>query len=162
MKAVVVYFSLNGHTKYVAEAVAAKLGAEIMALEPKKAYPKARALQMVVGGFGASVGLSRRLKPYRFGKSKYDLVVLATPVWAGKITPPMRRFLKEHPLGGVPIGLIASCAGGPTEATLGAMKAHAKNVVAELSLVNPSAKEREKSSAAIDNFCKELKAKHGV
>ena len=122
MKVIVVYFSQSGHTKYVAEAVAAKLGAETLRLETKRAYPKSVALQMVVGGFGASFGVTRRLKPYRFGKNKYDLVVLATPVWASKIVPPMKRFLKEHALDDIPVGLIACSGGGSAEGENGNQK----------------------------------------
>ncbi len=162
MKAIVVYFSLSGHTKYVAEAVATRLGAEVLRLETRRPYPHNRAMQMVVGGFAAMVGRSRRLKPYRFGKGKYDLVVLATPVWASRIVPPMKRFLKEHALEEIPVGLIACCAGGETKGALEMLRAQAKNVVAELSLVDPSAQNAEKNRAAIDEFCGKLKAKHGV
>jgi flavodoxin len=162
MRAIVVYFSLSGHTKYAAEAVATKLGAEILRLETKRPYPKARAVQMVVGGFGAVFGRARRLKQYRFGKNKYDLVVLATPVWASRIAPPMKRFLKEHELGDLSVGLIACSGGGNAQGAMDMMKAKAKNAVAELSLIDPSAKDAAKSRAAIDEFCGKLKARHGV
>lgn len=162
MKAIVVYFYLNGHTKYVAEAVATKLGAETLRLEAKRAYPKSVAMQMVVGGFGAVFGAARRLKPYRFGKNKYDVVVLATPVWASRIAPPMKRFLKAHPLGDMPVGLIACSGGGSAEGAMKMLRERAKNVVAEMSLVDPSAKDAEKNKAAIDEFCGKLKVKNAV
>ena len=43
MKAIVVYYSLSGHTEYAAETIARKLGAEIVRLEPKKPYPRNKA-----------------------------------------------------------------------------------------------------------------------
>lgn len=162
MKAIVVYFSLSGHTKYAAEAVATKLGAEILRLETKKPYPKGRKMQLIVGGLGAALGATRKLKPYRFGKNKYDLVVLATPVWASKIAPPMKQFLKEHDIGEIPVGLIACCGGGSTEGAINMLKERAKNVVATVSLIDPSAKNTEKTGTAIEEFSRKLKEKHVV
>ncbi len=162
MKAVVVYFSLNGHTKAVAEAVASKLGAELLRLEPRRAYPKSTPMQMVVGGFESTFGCARGLKPHRFGQKKYDLVVLASPIWAGKLAPPMRKFLKAHRLGEMPVGLVVCCAGGKTEAARGTMKSRAKNVVAELEVVDPNIKAAGKVRPDIDAFCGKLKVKHAV
>ncbi len=38
MGSIVVYYSLEGNTEYIAENVAEKLGADILRIDPKKAY----------------------------------------------------------------------------------------------------------------------------
>ena len=39
MKILIVYYSLEGNTKYVAEKIAEQTGADLLCLEPEKAYP---------------------------------------------------------------------------------------------------------------------------
>lgn len=44
--------------------------------------------------------------------NKYDEIYLVSPVWAGRINPFMKQFLKQYPLKNKKIHIIASCDGG--------------------------------------------------
>lgn len=156
MKAVVVYYSLGGHTEYAAQTIARKLGAEIVRLEPKKPYPKSKALRMIIGGFGALRGKEPELKTYRFNKAKYDTAVLATPIWAGRYAPPMKRFLADNDLSGLKAALVACSSSGNAKSCFDLFRTKVQNIVGELSLINPSAKKAVESKNAIDHFCTKL------
>ena len=61
MKALVVYYSLEGNTKDTAEKVAAELQADLLEIRPKKAYPSQGAKKFIVGGKAAAIGGVRPL-----------------------------------------------------------------------------------------------------
>ena len=50
MKTAVVYYSMHGNARYVAEKTAKELGADIVELVPVKAYPDKGAMQFIWGG----------------------------------------------------------------------------------------------------------------
>lgn len=115
MKTAVVYFSLEGNTKYVAEKIASKLDADIIVLKPVKAYPTGKFSKYFWCGKSSAFKESPKLIPYQFDSADYDLIVLGTPIWAGTFTPPVRTFLKDHSLAGNNVALFASCSGGSAE-----------------------------------------------
>jgi flavodoxin len=51
-KALVVYYSLEGNTRFIAENIAAEIGADIFALKTKKKLPGGF-LKYIIGGFQA-------------------------------------------------------------------------------------------------------------
>ena len=50
MKTAIVYYSMHGNVRYVAEKVAKGLGADLIELKPVKAYPDKGAMQFIWGG----------------------------------------------------------------------------------------------------------------
>lgn len=96
MKTVIVYYSLEGFTKKAAQNAAKRLGADLLALNPVKTYPKQGAKKFIWGGKSALMGSTPRLQPYIFDAAKYQRVVFAFPVWASSVTPPIKTFVKEN------------------------------------------------------------------
>ena len=96
MKTAIVYYSMSGNTKLVAEQMAAELNADLIPLIPKKAYPDSGFKKFFWGGKSAVMGDKPKLEPYAFDVYSYDLVILGSPVWAGTFAPPLRTFLKEN------------------------------------------------------------------
>ncbi len=69
-------------------------------------------LQMIVYGF---LTVSKKQVHYQdlsFDASKYDEIVLVSPVWAGQTSAYMRAFLKNNPLKNKNIRLIGTSDGG--------------------------------------------------
>jgi hypothetical protein len=85
-KTAVVYFSQTGNTRTVCEVLAKELSADIFEL--KIAKPP------------AAQGQLPEIEPARIGLTPYSSVVVASPVWAAKLVPAIRVFLKNNPLGG--------------------------------------------------------------
>ena len=111
MSTIIVYYSLEGSTRIVAQKLAEKLGAELLELKPAKAYPTGKISKFYFGGKSAVMSEKPVLEPYTADLAKYDTVILGTPVWASRCTPPIRSFLAEQSLLGKRVAFFA-CAGG--------------------------------------------------
>ena len=96
MKTIVVYYSMGGNTQWAAEQIAAQLGADLLRVEPQKAYPDKGFKKFFWGGKAAVMAETPALDPYRFDASAYERVIFGFPVWAGNVTPPLRTFVKEN------------------------------------------------------------------
>ncbi|MBQ1715087.1 MAG: flavodoxin, partial [Firmicutes bacterium] len=64
MKTAVVYYSLEGNTRYAAEKVADALEADVIELVPKKAYPIQGFKKFFWGGKAATMKDKPELEPY--------------------------------------------------------------------------------------------------
>lgn len=120
MKTIIVYYSLEGFTKKWAEEIAEKTGADLLALHPVKSYPDSGAKKFLWGGKSALMGEKPKLQPYIFNADKYDRIVLAYPVWASSVTPPIRSFISENKdaLSGKEIGAIATYMGSGAQKSI--------------------------------------------
>lgn len=92
MRTLVAYHSHSGHTRRAAQALAARIGADLAEIRPAD------------GRFRGPIGLLRAviaawrarpapIAPVEARLEDYDLVVVGTPIWAGHISPPAREFL---------------------------------------------------------------------
>lgn len=160
MKTAVIYYSLDGNTRYAAEKIATKLGADLIRLIPVKEYPTGKVGKYFWGGKSATFGEAPKLEPYLFDTKMYDLVILGTPVWAGTVTPPLRTFIRENKLTGMRVALFASCSGGSTDKCFEQMKKEGGDldVVSTLRLVEPLKGIESEVDRSIADFCFELES----
>ncbi len=160
MKTAIVYYSLSGNTEYAAEKIAAELGADLIRLEPEKAYPVKGFMKFFVGGKGAVAKSTPALRPYAFAAQDYDLVILGMPLWAGRVTPPLNTFVQENreALQGKQIAAFVCSSGGGPEKALEQLRAALgiDAFAAELSLVDPKTKADAANGMRIAAFCKAL------
>ena len=159
MKALVVYYSLEGNTKDTAEKVAAELQADLLEIRPKKAYPSKGAKKFIVGGKAAAFGEKPELMPYKTDLAQYDTVLLGTPVWASTYAPPVGTFLEENTLAGKTVGLFACEAGNGAEKCFEKIQktAGVDVIKATMVLIDPMKKPKDANEAKIREFCKEMK-----
>ena len=160
MKTIVVYYSLEGNSKYVADEIAKKLGADTLRLESKKAYPTGTMSKYFWGGKDVVMGETPELLPYQFHKKDYDVIILGTPVWAGRYAPPIKTFLKENDLKDKKIGLFACSASGNAEKCLQAIKQtiETQENTPFLSLTNPAKTLSQEDKQSIEKFCSEIES----
>ena len=158
MKTAVVYYSLEGNVRYVAEKVAKEMGADLIELIPTKAYPDKGFKKFLWGGKAATMKEKPELEPCSFNEADYDTIVICSPVWAGTFTPPLRTFLAEHDLTGKRIAVIASSSGGNAVKCIEQLKkaAHADSLIAELSLIDPKLRPSEETEKKIIEFSKKI------
>ena len=160
MKTLVVYFSLEGNTEYVAEMIKEKTGADLLRLVPKKAYHDKGFAKFFWGGKSAVMAESPELEPYDVTLENYDRIVFGFPVWASNFTPPLRTFIEENKekLGGKKIASFACQSGA------GAEKAFAKlakcigieSIEKTAVFIDPKEKASEEKNEQILEFCKIL------
>jgi flavodoxin len=154
MKTAIVFYSMNGNVRMVAEKVAAGTGADLIELIPKKAYPDKGMKKFMWGGAAVTFKAKPDLEPYAFNKDEYDMVILGSPVWAGTFAPPLRTFLDSNDLSGKKIAIIATSAGGNADKCINNLKdaAKADSLAASVSLIDPHDHPSEENEAKIKGF----------
>ena len=158
MKTLIVYYSLEGNTQWAAESIAAKLGADTLRLIPKAAYPDKGFKKFLFGGKSAVMKETPELEPYEVDLAQYERVILATPVWAGTMAPPLRTFIQKEDLCGKRFALVASSMGGSPGRTFEHMKAllGVTEDVPTLSLRDPRSHPSQANEDALAAFCGKL------
>ena len=76
--------------------------------KPLKFYP----FQLVFYGFLTVSKRTVKLQPLDIDFSKYEEIVLISPVWAGQANAFMRQFLKDNRFHDKKVTIIGSCEGG--------------------------------------------------
>lgn len=161
MKTAIVYYSQSGHTARAAEEIAGRLGADLIPVRPVRAYPEKGFRKFFRGGAAAVMKRRPALQPYAFDAGAYGLVILGTPVWAGRMAPPMRTFLSENreALRDRSLAVFACSGGGPADKAFDGMKdlLGVSGWAVEPVLFTES--ENRKQSGAADGFCAALSDK---
>ena len=90
------YYSRTGHTKKAVEEIAAALDAEVVEL--RDGADRSGWKGWLRCGRDAVRRTTRPLEPFETARplGDYRLVILGTPVWAGRESSVMRAFLKAH------------------------------------------------------------------
>lgn len=94
MKSLVVHYSKTDKARFVAETVAAEVGAdteEIIDLKKRNGI-----LGFLSGGSNARRGKETEIAPTRKSPADYDLVIVGTPAWAGRPSPAISTYLKKN------------------------------------------------------------------
>lgn len=112
-KTLIVYYSFEGSTKRIAEAIGTYLNADLLRLKPKKEMTTGSFMKYVWGGKQAVMKQCPELENYTFDPSKYTTIIFGTPVWAGTYAPPIRTFLSNEFIQDKKIALFACHDGGP-------------------------------------------------
>ena len=157
MRTAVVYYSLSGNTEDTARKIAEETSADLIPLEAEKAYPDSGFRKFFWGGKSAVMGEMPGLKPYDFDASKYDLIILGTPVWAGTFNPCIRTFAHENKdaLRGKEFAVFCCHSGGGGEKTFRKLRDYLgiEKWTAEMSLIDPKEKPDEENDRQIRQFC---------
>jgi len=98
MKALVVYYSRTGNTKFVAEKIAQELGADIEEVIDKK--NRGGPIGWLTAGKDAFRGSKTEIVETKKNPSEFDLVVVGTPNWTNRPSPAIRTYLSKYDLAG--------------------------------------------------------------
>ena len=97
-KKLVVYYSYTGNTKMIAERIQKILTCDVLEIKP--VIPYSTDYQTVVDEEqnNESTGKTPEIEKIDKDLSKYDEIIVGTPVWWYTIAPVIRTFLKENDL----------------------------------------------------------------
>ena len=95
MVTTILVYSLTGNTAIVAQALAERLGAGVANLVAPKV--KATPLAVLRLGYATLFGGKTPVQLQGPDPTRADLLILAAPVWAGRLSVPMRTWLAGHP-----------------------------------------------------------------
>ena len=108
MKILVAYYSRTGHNKTIGEIIAKSLSADIDEVIDKK--KRSGKIGWLRAGRDSTTGRMTEIKTEKNPRD-YDLIILGTPIWAGKMTPAMRTYLTQNDLEGKKVAFFI-CSGG--------------------------------------------------
>jgi len=110
-KILIVYYSLTGNTRFIADALNDSIEADILEIKPIKELNADSSSRFVWGGYQSTMKKKPKLVDFDIDPLEYDLIILGTPVWAWNISPPMRSFLSNVDLTGKKVALWMCHAG---------------------------------------------------
>ncbi|MDN5327522.1 MAG: hypothetical protein PWP03_160 [Candidatus Woesearchaeota archaeon] len=108
MKILVVCYSRTGKTRKIANKIAQSLNAdfdEIIDQKPRRGF-----LGFLKAGYDATLGKTTEITFTR-NPENYDLIILGTPVWNGRITPAVRTYLIKNKGKIKQCAIFATCVG---------------------------------------------------
>ena len=99
-KSIVIFYSWAGHTRRMAEAIAAETGADLLEIQPREAYPASYRETLRRSKAELDTGRLPDIQPAGQDLKGYDTVYIGSPVWYGTIAPPLTVYLKSQQLAG--------------------------------------------------------------
>ncbi len=91
MKSLVVYYSLTGKTRLVAEAIAEALNAPLVEIKEKRPIPFP--LVYLSGSFAALMNRGRDINPLNVDIKQYERIFIGSPIWASRPVPAINSFI---------------------------------------------------------------------
>jgi len=119
LKTLVAYYSRTGTNRSVAEKLSEELGADLDEILDKKKRGGA------IGWLGAGAAAYRQKMTEietKIDPAQYDSIILCSPIWAGKITPPLRTYLAKRDLKGKKLAFVFVCGGGDSSGAIEELK----------------------------------------
>ena len=110
-KKLIVYFTYTNNTKKIAEDIKAKLNCDILEIKPVKPYDKDYDTVVRLEQNNETAKKTPDIEKIDMHLSKYDEIILGSPVWWYTIAPVIRTFLKQNDLSGKKIVPFATNGG---------------------------------------------------
>ncbi len=95
MKPLVVYFSLSGNTKFIAENIAAETGADILEIRTMVPYRPGSRSMNIKAFIQVFMRSAPRLRFFDRNPNSYEIIFIGSPVWVGTYSPAIRSFFKK-------------------------------------------------------------------
>ena len=108
MKTLVTFYSRDGHTKRAAEIIAKALNADIDEIKDKKS--RKGIIGFLRAGYDATRGKTTEIN-FSKNPADYDVVILGSPVWNGRVTPAVRTYLLKNRNNIKKTAFFVTCAG---------------------------------------------------
>ena len=158
MKTLIVYYSLEGNTKMIAEKLSEKTGADLQEIKSLKEYPKKAPAKFLIGGKDAAFKVCPEIEKIEKDVKAYEAIVIGTPVWDGTVAPPVRSFLRDTLIKTPNVAAFACLAGKDPKKTFKVIKelTLVDNLLAEICFYNPLTGKDPDVDSKIDKLAEAL------
>ena len=95
MKALIVYASRTGRCRRIANELAAELGSDATLEEIEDLAKHSGIIGWFRAGRDGFTGRETPIGPPREAPAAFDVTVVGTPIWAGRMSSPVRSYLKR-------------------------------------------------------------------
>lgn len=137
-KKLVIYYSFDGNTAFIADQIVKRLQADILALRPDKEPKTHGFLKYFWGGKMVYMKESPNLEGFTVIPQNYDVIFIGTPVWSWTFAPPLRSLFAKDLFHQKKIVLFC-CNGGNKGKTFEDMRNNLKdnNIISEMDFYEP-------------------------
>jgi len=159
-KMLIIYYSLTGNTKYIAEQVRKKTGGDVFEIETVKTYPAEYSALTEEAKRELQTGDLPAFKKNPPDMSSYDLILVGSPVWWYTVSTPVMSFLRQADFAGKKVSAFCTHEGGIGK-FFPDFKEQAKNAVVleGLDLYNVRQARRGEFDKALDSWLSKLQGK---
>jgi len=156
MKTLIVYYSRTGNIRTVTQKTASITKADIEEIVDKK--KRTGLIGYLRSGFDAYRQKETKIAETTKNPQDYDLIIIGTSVWAGRITPATRTHIQKSNLSGKKVAFCLTMGGDKPEGPIAAMKALTPNSthISELALNAKTLEDNEETEKRITEWCKQL------
>jgi flavodoxin len=113
MKTLIVYYSRTGKTRSAAQEMAKILDADLEAIFDTT--PRGGLMGYLRSGLEGMMRWKASISPPSNDPREYDLLIIGTPLWAGRMSSPVRAYLHRFHSGLPPVALVCTASGGSAE-----------------------------------------------
>lgn len=160
MKKLVIYYSLEGNTRFIAQRIAETIEAETLELKPKREI-KQRGLARYFRG-GKQVMTKEKPELFSFDKqlNEYEVIFIGTPVWAGSYSPALNTLFSNLTFRDKKIALFCCHRGGKGKIFKRMKERLSENeIIGEMDFVEPLKNDQESNSDKAKAWAKEVMEK---
>ena len=156
-KVLIVFYSLTGNTKSIAEKIREKTGGDLFEIETVKTYPAEYSALIEEAKRELQKGDLPILKKSSPDLSKYDLILVGGPVWWYTVSTPVMSFLKNADFSDKKVSAFCTHEGGIGK-IFSHFKEQARNAVVldGLELYKPKQAGKGKVDKALDSWLSKL------
>lgn len=159
MRTIVIYYSLDWNTKYIAETITKELSWDILELKTtKELLDKDSFMKYLWWWKMVYMKEEPELIEFNIDFSKYDLIIIWTPVWAFNYTPPLATFFSKYKLENKNIAIFC-CHSWWMWKTLNNMreKLNWNNIISEINFIEPLKRNKEESRQKLEKWIENLR-----
>lgn len=158
MKALVVFYSLEGNTKLIANSIAQQLNAELLELKPEKEIPRQGAQKYLWGGKSVIFKEKPKLLNEKPSLDQYDTIFIGTPIWAGSYAPPIHTFIADNALTDKKLVFFACHAGSGAKKCFEKLKKELKSntTIGTIEFVDPIKQDKEKVKEQVKDWIQSM------
>jgi len=155
-KSLVVFYSLEGNCRFLADCISKAINADVMELKPKKDVESKGFMKYVWGGRQAVMKTKPELLATNINVAEYDLIFIGTPVWASTYTPAINTFLSDNDLKGKKLAIFCCYDGNEGKTFLQMKKAlEGSEIIGEMGFTSPN-KDKTNNSKLVANWALEM------
>lgn len=96
MKKLVIYYSFSGNTRNIAKQIARALRASIAEIRTVKTYPDDYDVLLGLGKREVETGYMPQILPLSVDISKYDTILIGTPIWWSSFAPAVKKMMSGN------------------------------------------------------------------
>lgn len=143
-KTLIIFYSLEGNTQFIAKHIASKIWADLLQLHPESEIPSKWFMKYMRWGRQVVMKDKPRLQPRSLDIDQYDTLIFWTPVRAFNYAPALRTFFAEQKFHNKKVFLYCCHEGGKGKTIENMAIALAGNeIISQIDFFAPLKKDKE-------------------